>query len=66
LINPLQEGVALTSEKSDAVNSIYISRLMLKVFSIRKLMQIANVNTFDGDNQLHPVFYLHQHFITSG
>jgi hypothetical protein len=39
---------------------------MLKVFSIRKLMQIANVNTFDGDNQLHPIFYLHQHFITSG
>jgi hypothetical protein len=39
---------------------------MLKVFSIRKLMQNADVNTLDGDNQLHPIFYLHQHFITSG
>jgi hypothetical protein len=38
---------------------------MLKVFSIRKLMQIADVNTLDGDNQLHSIFYLHQHFITS-
>jgi hypothetical protein len=39
---------------------------MLKIFSIRKLMQSANVNTLDGDNQLYPIFYLHQHFITSG
>jgi hypothetical protein len=38
---------------------------MLKVFRIRKLMQSADVNTFDGDNQLHPIFYLHQYFITS-
>jgi hypothetical protein len=29
-------------------------------------MQSADVNTHDGDNQLHPIFYLHQHFITSG
>jgi hypothetical protein len=39
---------------------------MQKIFSIRKLMQSADVNTLDGDNQLHPIFYLHQHFITSG
>jgi hypothetical protein len=39
---------------------------MLKIFSIRKLMQNADVNTLDGDNQLHPIFHLHQHFITSG
>jgi hypothetical protein len=38
---------------------------MIKIFSIRKLMQSADVNTLDGDNQLHPIFYLHQHFITS-
>jgi hypothetical protein len=38
---------------------------MLKVFSIRKLMQSANVNTLDGDNQLHLIFYLHQYFIIS-
>jgi hypothetical protein len=37
---------------------------MLKVFRIRKMMQNANVNMFDGDN-LHPIFYLHQCFITS-
>jgi hypothetical protein len=61
----LQEGVALTSDKADAINTIYISKLMLKVFYIRKLMQSADVNTLDGDNQLHPNFYLHQHFITS-
>jgi hypothetical protein len=61
----LQEGVALTSDKTDAINTIYISKLMLKVFYIRKLMQSADVNTLDGDNQLHPNFYLHQHFITS-
>jgi hypothetical protein len=28
-------------------------------------MQNADVNTFDGDIQLHPIFYLHQHFFTS-
>jgi hypothetical protein len=38
---------------------------MLKAFCIRKLMQNADVNTFDGDDQLHPIFYLHQYFITS-
>jgi hypothetical protein len=38
---------------------------MIKIFSIRKLMQSADINTLDGDNQLHPIFYLHQHFITS-
>jgi hypothetical protein len=38
---------------------------MLKSFCIRKLMQNTDVNTFDGDDQLHPIFYLHQHFITS-
>jgi hypothetical protein len=38
---------------------------MIKIFSIRKLMQSADVNTLDGDNQLHPIFYLHQYFITS-
>jgi hypothetical protein len=32
---------------------------MLKTFRIKKLMQNADVNTFDGDNQLH------QRFITS-
>jgi uncharacterized membrane protein YdbT with pleckstrin-like domain len=39
---------------------------MLKIFSIRKLMQSTDVNTLDGDNQLHPIFYLHQHFIILG
>jgi hypothetical protein len=39
---------------------------MLKVLSIRKLMQNADVNTLDGDNQLHLIFYLHQYFIISG
>jgi hypothetical protein len=39
---------------------------MIKIFSIRKLMLSADVNTLDGDNQLHPIFYLHQHCITSG
>jgi hypothetical protein len=39
---------------------------MIKIFSIRKLMQSADINTLDGDNQLHPIFYLHQDFITSG
>jgi hypothetical protein len=38
---------------------------MLKIFCNRKLMQSANVNMFDGDNQLHPIFYLHQRFIIS-
>jgi hypothetical protein len=37
----------------------------LKVFRIRKLMQSADINTLDGDNQLHLIFYLHQCFITS-
>jgi hypothetical protein len=37
---------------------------MLKVFNIRKLMQTADVNTLDDDNLLHPIFYLHQHWIT--
>jgi hypothetical protein len=62
----LQESVALTSDRSDVINTIYISRLMIKIFSIRKLMQNTDVNTLDGDNQLHPIFYSHQHFITSG
>jgi hypothetical protein len=62
----LQESVALTSDRSDTINIIYISKFMLKIFSIRKLMQNADVNTLDGDNQLHPIFYLHQYFITSG
>jgi hypothetical protein len=57
----LQESVALPSEISDAINHIYISKLMLKVFNIRKLMQTADANTLDGDNLLHPIFYLHQH-----
>jgi hypothetical protein len=35
-----------------------MSRLILKIFSIRKLMQSADVNTLDGDNQLHLIFYL--------
>jgi hypothetical protein len=39
---------------------------MIKIFSIRNLIQSADVNTLDGDNQLHPIFYLHRHFITSG
>jgi hypothetical protein len=38
---------------------------MLKVFYIRKLMQNTDVNKFDGNNQLHSIFYLHQRFITS-
>jgi hypothetical protein len=38
---------------------------MLKIFRIKKLIQSANINTFDGDNQLHSIFYLHQYFITS-
>jgi hypothetical protein len=38
---------------------------MLKIICIRKLMQSADVNTFDGDNRLHPIFYLHQRFIIS-
>jgi hypothetical protein len=50
-----QYGVALTSDRKDTINIIYISKLMLKVFRIRKLMQIADVNTFDGDNQLHKI-----------
>jgi hypothetical protein len=62
----LQESVALPSEISDAINPIYISKIMLKVFNIRKLMQTADANTLDGDNLLHPIFYLHQHWITSG
>jgi hypothetical protein len=62
----LQESVIFASDKSNAINTIYISRLMLKVFSIRKLMQSADVNTLDGDNQLHLIFYLHQYFIISG
>jgi hypothetical protein len=55
----LQEGVALISDRADTINIIYISKLMLKVFRIRKLMQSVDVNTLDGDNQLHPIFYLH-------
>jgi hypothetical protein len=65
-VHALQKSIALTSDRSDIINTIYVSRLMLKIFSIRKLMQSADVNTLDGDNQLHPIFYLHQHFITSG
>jgi hypothetical protein len=61
----LQEGVALTSDRADAINVIYISKLMLKGFHIRKLMQSVDINTFDSDNQLHPIFYFHQRFITS-
>jgi hypothetical protein len=38
---------------------------MLKIFRIRKLIQSANINTLDGDNQLHAIFYLHQRFIIS-
>jgi hypothetical protein len=64
IVELLQEGVVLTSDRVDAINVIYISKLMLKVFYIRKLMQNTYVNTLDGDNQLHPIFYLHQHFIT--
>jgi hypothetical protein len=62
----LQGSVAFASDKSDTINIIYISKLMLKVFSIRKLMQNTDVNTLDGDNQLHLIFYLHQYFIISG
>jgi hypothetical protein len=29
-------------------------------------MQRADVNTFDGNNQLHLIFYLHQYFIILG
>jgi hypothetical protein len=29
-------------------------------------MLTADVNMFDGDNLLHPIFYLYQHWITSG
>jgi hypothetical protein len=58
-VHALQKSVALTYDRSDIINTIYISRLMLKIFSIRKLMQSADVNTLDGDNQLHPIFYLH-------
>jgi hypothetical protein len=61
----LQEGVAFTSDRADVINAIYISKFMLKNFCIRKLMQSADVNTLDGDNQLYPIFYLHQCFITS-
>jgi hypothetical protein len=46
----LQEGVAFTSDRADAINIIYISKLMLKAFRIRKLMQSADVNILDGDN----------------
>jgi hypothetical protein len=38
---------------------------MLKVFCIKKLMQNADINTLDSNNQLHPIFYLHQRFIAS-
>jgi hypothetical protein len=38
---------------------------MLKIFRIKKLIQSANINTLDGDNQLHSIFYLYQYFITS-
>jgi hypothetical protein len=47
------------------MNTIYISLFMLKVFNIRNLMQSVDVNTFDDDNQLYLIFYLHQCFITS-
>jgi hypothetical protein len=64
-IQALQEDVTLTSDRADVINTIYISKIMLKVFCVRKLMQSADVNTFDGDNQLHLIFYLHLRFITS-
>jgi hypothetical protein len=61
----LHEGVALTSDRANTINVIYISKLIPKVFHIRKLMQNTDVNIFDGDNQLHLIFYLYQSFITS-
>jgi hypothetical protein len=61
----LQEGVALTSDRANVINIIYINKFMLKVFRIRKLMQSADVNILDSDNQLYLIFYLYQRFIIS-
>jgi hypothetical protein len=43
-----QESIALTSDRSDTINIIYISRLMLKIFSIRKRDGERAVGTRDG------------------